>query len=143
MVKRLTFKKFFAMVTEKIRIRHGQLVRQPNWFPFKRHKVLFKRRLWEKFTKPFTQHNIQTLVERDKSGVKRGVVKCRETKPVSRVQALGWKFPPRLDVARNQQARNIDAADAAANIISVENCLTKELLPATNFDCRLGFCRPA
>src|SRR5476649_2956041 len=116
-MKWLTLEKDIAVVAKKFRIGNGQLVGQTNWFSFKRHKVLFKCRLREKFTKPFAQYDVQTLVERNKSGVKRGIVKCRKAKTVSRIQTLGWKFSPRLDVARNQQSRNIYAADATANAV--------------------------
>jgi len=67
----------------------------------------------------------------------------RKTQTVLRIQPVIWKLTPRLDVARHQQARNIDAADAAAHIISGQNRLTKELLTSADFDGRLGFGRPS
>jgi len=143
MTKRSTLEKFFAVIAKEFRIWFCKFVGQANWFAFKRDKVLFKCGLREKLTEALAQDDIQTLVERDKSGVKCGVVKRRETKTISRIQTLDRKFAPRFNVARNQQAWNIDAADTAANIISIENRLPEELLSATNFDCRLGFCRPA
>jgi len=62
-----------------------------------------------------------------------------ETKSISRIKSLLGEIPPRLDVAGDEQARNIDAAYATANAIRVENSLSKELLAASSFDIGSGF----
>ena len=41
----------------------------------------------------------------------------------------------------NQQVRHIDSADAAADIIGIENRLSEELLPTPDFNSRLYFGR--
>jgi hypothetical protein len=136
MVKRSTLEKHFTVVAEEFRIRLGQLVWQANWFPFKWNKVLFKGGLWEKTTESLAQDDVQTLVKRDKTGIKRSIVQCRKAKAIPWIQPFVWKFTPRLDVARNQQSWNVDAADAATDIVGIQNCLPEELLSAPHFYCR-------
>ena len=131
------------MVAKKFRIRFCEFVGQTNRLSFKRRKVLFKRRLWEELTKLFAQHDIQVLVEGDKSVIKCGVVKRREAKTIARIQTLGRKFTPWLNVTRDEQSRDVDAADAAANVVSIENRLSEELLTTTSFARRFNFCRTA
>ncbi len=46
-------------------------------------------------------------------------------------------------MARDQQARHVDATDAATDVVSREHRLPEELLAAPDFDCRLCFGRPA
>lgn len=138
MIRQSTFEKYFAVIAEKFRIRLCQLVGQTNWFPFKRNKVLFKRRLREKLTKSFAQDDIQALIKCDKPSIKCRVVKRRETKAILWIQTFGRKFAPRLDMASNEQTGDIDSADATTNIVSIENRLPEELLPAPCFD-RAGF----
>jgi hypothetical protein len=65
----------------------------------------------------------------------------REAKSVARIEPLFWKFPPRFDMAGNEQTRNVDAADAATNFISRKHRLPEELLSAPDFYRRLCFSR--
>ena len=66
-----------------------------------------------------------------------------KAQPVARVKPLGGKLTPRLDVARHQQARNIDAADAATDTVRGQNDLSEKLLPTSNFDGCLRLSRPS
>ena len=109
------------MEAQEISIRLGQLFWQTNWPACERNKILLQRGLWEETPQSLAQDNVQLFVQRDESGVERGIVKRREAKAVSRIEPVVRKFSPRLDVARDQQARHVDAADATANVISGEN----------------------
>lgn len=118
---RLALENLVTVVAKKISIWFSQFFWQPNRLPFKRNKVLLQRWLRKKTPQSLAQNHIQFVVERDESSVKRGIVKRREAKAVSGIESVGGKFPPRLDVTRNQQARHVDSADAATHVISGEN----------------------
>ena len=138
---KLFLKYYVPMVTEKFCIGFGKFVRQTNRLSSKRNEILFQGWLREKFLQAFAQDYVQTFTKSNQAGIKRGIVKRRKTKSVARVQTLVRKFAPRFDVARDQQARNIDAADAAPDIVGVENSLPEKLLAAPDFNCRLSFRR--
>ena len=107
--------------------------------PCERNKILLQRWLRKETPQPLAQDNPKLFVQRDKPGVKRGIMQRRKTKSVSRIESVVWKLSPRLDVARNQQTRNVDATDAAAHAVGGKNRLPKELLASANFDGRLRF----
>ena len=72
--------------------------------------------------------------------VKRRIMEAGKTKPISRVKALIGKIAPRFDVAGDQETRHRNTGDAAAHAVGGEDCLTEELLAATDSHRRLGFC---
>ena len=55
-----------------------------------------------------------------------------ETRPIEWIEPVTGEIAPRLDVTGNEQARRVDAADAAAHAVGVEDGLPEELL-ATSF----------
>ena len=130
------------MIPEEFRVRLCQFFRQPNRLPFKRDEVLFQRGMREEFAEAAAQNHVEVFVQRDQPAVKGRIVQSRETKPVTRVQTLGGELAPRLDVARHEQARDIDAADAATDIVGIEHGLPEKLLPAPHLDGCLRLGRP-
>ena len=131
------------MEAKKICARLRELCRQTNRLAFKRDEVLFECGLRKEAFQSFAQDDFQFLIERDKSGVEGCIVQARQAKSVARIESFIWKITPRLDMARNEEARDIDAADAATHVVRVENGLPKKLLAASHFDRRLSFRRAA
>ena len=124
------------MIPKKFRIRLGQFFGQTNWLSFKREEVLFQRWLGKEFAESIAQNNLEAPVEGDQPRVKCGIVKRREAKSVARIQSFGGEFAPRFDMARHQQARDIDAADTAPDIVGIEHSLPEKLLPTPHLDIR-------
>jgi hypothetical protein len=127
-----------AVVAEKVIVRLGQFFGQANRLALEGNEVLLKGRLWKEVSQAFAQDQSQRAVERDEAGIECGVVKRGEAKAVARVQAMFREFAPRLDVARHKQPGNVDAADAATNVVGVENRLPEKLLSAPDFNGRLN-----
>lgn len=128
------------MIAEKFCRWLGEFVGQTNRLARKRNEVLFQSWLGKKFLQSFAQDHIQAFTKSNQPGIKRGIVKRRKTEAVARIQTLIGKFAPRFDVARDEQARNVDAADAATNVVGIENRLPEKLLAASLLD-RANFFR--
>ena len=129
----LFLKNHVAMIAEKFRIRFGKFIWEANRFSGKRNEILFQRWLREKLLQAIAQDHIQAFIKGNQAGIKRSIVNRRKAKTVAWIQTLFRKFTPRFDMASYQQARNVDAADTATDIIGIENGLSEKLLATANF----------
>ena len=71
----LALKNYFAVVSQKIRVRLSQLPGEANRFSLKRDKTLFQGWLREEFTEPLAQNDVEAVIERNQASVKGGIVK--------------------------------------------------------------------
>lgn len=129
-----TLKKSLAVIPQKFPVRLGQLFRQRDRLALIRQKVLFQGGLGKEFTETVAQNNLEILVERNQPIVEGRVMERRKAESIARIQALSGEFAPWFDVARNQKARNIDSANAATDVVRVEDGLTKKLLATPDLD---------
>src|SRR5580658_2845318 len=135
-------KKCRPVVFEQILRGLGQLFRETDCLALVSHEVLLERGLWQVALQMLAEHKTKPFVQRDQAAVKRGVVKSGKAQTVLRIEALFVSADaPRFDVTRDQQVRNGNAGNAAADSIGVEDCLAKELLTASNTHSRLGLRR--
>jgi hypothetical protein len=131
------------MVFEKLLGWLGELFGQTDRFTFVRYEIRFERTLGQMALQLFAEYYAKLLIQSNQSNVESGVVKRREAQAIARTQTLFiGAFAPWLDVARNQQIGNGNTGNATANAVSIEDCLTKELLAAADSDNRLPLCRP-
>lgn len=130
-------KDFLAVETNELDIWFSQFLGKPDWLSLEWDEILFKGWLRKVLPKSLAQKNVHVTVEGDETRVKRRIVKGGKAKSVSRIQPVAGKDTPRSNVTRHQQTRDIDAADAATNIVRCENGLPEKLLAAPDFHCSL------
>jgi len=126
-------KKVSAVVFEKRLRRLGEFFRQMDGLALVSYEVLLERGLGQIAFQMLAEHKAKPFIQRDQARVKCRVVKGRKAQAVLRIQPLFvGTHGPRFDVARDQQVGNRNPRDAAANTVSIENRLAKELLAAPN-----------
>ena len=118
------------MVFQKFRVWLGQHIGSSNDLTFKGREVLFERGLWEMLSQSRAEDYTERFIQRDQPVVEGGIVQTGEAKAVARIESVFGECAPRADVTSDQEARNGNAADAAADSISVEYRLSEKLLPA-------------
>src|ERR1035438_6339855 len=110
------------MVFEKLLGWLSEFIRQTDRFAFIGNKTPLERRLRQIALQLFAEDNSKLLVQRDQSNVESRVVEGRKTQPVAGIQTLFIRtLAPRLDVTCDQQIRNGNAGNAAANSIRIED----------------------
>ena len=129
---RSVFEDMLAMILQKHRVRFGELFWQGNRMAFEGREVLLQRRLWVMSFQPPAENNTKLFVESDHAGIEGSIVQAGQAQAISWVQSLSGKISPWLDMAGHQQARHVDAGNAAPNPIRIQERLTEKLLAASN-----------
>lgn len=134
---------FFAVKAQEFCAWFCQFVGQANRFSVEGDEILLQGCLGKMAAQLFAQDNFKFLVQRDESRIECRVMKARKTKPITRVQPVIGEIAPRLDMTGHQQARDVDAANAAADAVGAQNRLTEKLLAAPDFYVGSDFGRPS
>ena len=129
---RSVFEDMLAMILQKHRVRFGELFWQGNRMAFEGREVLLQRRLWVMSFQPPAENNTKLFVESDHAGIEGSIVQAGQAQAISWVQSLSGKISPWLDMAGHQQARHVDAGNAAPNPIRIQERLTEKLLAASS-----------
>lgn len=135
-------KQLGPVVFEESLRRLGELFGKTDRFAFVLDEIPLERWLRQIALQMLAEYKTKPFIQRDQAAVERRVMKRGEAQSILRIQTLFVSTDaPRFDVTRNQQVGNGDARNAAMNAVSVENCLTKKLLAASNAYGRLGLRR--